>query len=108
MTTFIIRKSSASVSGVDFTTYQLGKISLKALAGTNRAIVFGLQGLPSLTYRIQATTNLGSQSVWTDVATNVAGADGTLYLTNYLAGTNLFTGTNATNFPRRYFRAVAP
>ena len=48
-------------------------------------------------YRIQASTNLADSAAWTD-------------LTNFTAGSGLFTFTDqsSTNYPTRFYRAVSP
>jgi bacillopeptidase F (M6 metalloprotease family) len=56
---------------------------------------FGFTSFSNLTWRIDASTNLVS---WLPVFTNTAGAGGTLQFTDVLA----------TNFPRRFYRAVFP
>lgn len=61
---------------------------------TNGSRVYELTGQPGFEYRAQASTNLVD---WTDVAI--------LANTN---GTVRFYDTNATNYPARFYRAVAP
>jgi len=46
---------------------------------------------------IQATTNLGDLSAWTTIATNPP-----------TSSTYIFTDTNASLFPTRYYRVVSP
>jgi hypothetical protein len=54
-------------------------------------------GTPGATYLIQATTSLGNASSWVTISTSVAGTNG------------LFSciDTNASNYPSRFYRAVA-
>ena len=72
--------------------------------GTNtNTLSLSFLGIPNFTYRIQAATNFSTNpAVWTNLATNVSGSTGLVSFSYSLAGTNL------TNFPRRYFRAVTP
>lgn len=82
--------------------------------GTNTNTLFmSFAGIPSLpnaspvgysfNYIIQAATNLSTNPVvWTNLATNNSGSNGIIPFSYSLSGTNL------TNFPRRFFRAVIP
>jgi hypothetical protein len=55
-------------------------------------------GLPGLTHRVWATTNILSPASWQFISTNQAGADGSWQ----------FTDTNAPNYPSRFYRASLP
>ena len=79
--------------------------------GTNtNTFVISFAGIPSnptaspaysYNYIIQATTNLSTNPiVWTNLATNNSGSNGIIPFSYSLSGTNL------TNFQRRFFRAV--
>ena len=64
----------------------------------NGSVSLHCQGLPGLTHRVWATTNLQSPPSWQFISTNVAGADGSWQVTD----------TNAPNFPSRFYRASLP
>lgn len=64
----------------------------------NGSVTLLCRGLPGLTHRVWATTNLSSSSSWQFISTNQAGADGSWQ----------FTDTNATNYPSRFYRASLP
>ncbi len=57
---------------------------------------FSVQASAVQTTLIQATANLGNPNSWTTIATNPPGS------------TFIFTDTNASQFPTRYYRVVSP
>jgi hypothetical protein len=64
----------------------------------NGSVSLLCQGIPGLTHRVWATTNLSSPASWQFVSTNVAGADGSWQ----------YIDTNAPNYPSRFYRASLP
>ena len=64
----------------------------------NGSLTLSCQGMPGLTHRIWATSNLSPPASWQYVSTNLAAADGTWQ----------FTDTNTATFSSRFYRASLP
>jgi len=67
------------------------------LAFSNGMLQLGGSGFPTLPYRVQVNTNLGSTN-WITIATNYADSNGNLN----------FTDTNAASQPSQFYRIVTP
>jgi len=61
------------------------------------SITLQFAGIPNYTYWVEATTNLVTP-VWVPISTNTAGPNGQW----------IFTDTNATNYPSRFYRTQKP
>ncbi len=68
-----------------------------ALAYSNGMVQLSGSGYPTLSFRVQASTNLASTN-WPTIGTATAGANGAL----------VFTDTNAINQPMEFYRLVTP
>lgn len=93
------------VTGLLFkATNATGTITNTSGASTNtNSYNLTFTGIPGFNYIIQAATNLSTNSiVWTNLITNVAATNG-VFSFNYT-----LTGTNITNYPKQFFRAVPP
>jgi len=78
-----------------FTTPQPGFMVSPAQTLKSNGFQFSLNTIPDTTWRIDTSTNLSS---WRPLLTNLAGPSGTLQFTDLLA----------TNYLRRFYRAVLP
>jgi hypothetical protein len=65
---------------------------------TVNSFQFTLHTVAKTTWRIDASTNLANVSSWWPLLTNMADSSGTIQFTDLLA----------TNYPRRFYRAVLP
>jgi hypothetical protein len=68
------------------------------IRNANGSVNLYCRGMPGLTHRLLAGTNLAQISSWSFIATNLAGADGSWQ----------FTDTNAANYALRFYRASLP
>jgi len=68
------------------------------LLTSSHSFQFSFHTLSNTTWRIDASTNLNAATNWLPIFTNTAGTNGTLQFTDLLA----------TNYPRRFYRAVLP
>jgi hypothetical protein len=71
---------------------------LTNLLASSHSFQFSFHTLSNTTWRIDAATNLNAATNWLPIFTNTAGTSGTLQFTDLLA----------TNYLRRFYRAVLP
>jgi hypothetical protein len=69
------------------------------VSGANGSVILSFVGLPNVTTRIWATTNLALPASWRLISTNT---------TTSASGTWQFTDTSATNYPARFYRFSTP
>lgn len=84
-----------SATNAGFTGITTNRPAVNSFQMTNHAMVLSVSGVSNLTYLIQASTNLTN---WTTIGTNNSGTNGVFKFTNIIS----------TNFPKRFYRAVAP
>lgn len=82
--------TAAEVPGVNFTANQV----TIALTVTNRQAQVSGVGLPTRSYQVQASTNVGAASAWQALTTVVAGTNGNFQ----------YLDRAATNLPSRFYR----
>ena len=82
--------TAAEVAGVNFTA---NRVTI-ALTMTNRQAQVSGVGLPTRSYQVQASTNVGAASAWQALTTVVAGTNGTFQ----------YLDRAATNLPSRVYR----
>ena len=84
------------ISNVTTTTNPPPQIT-GVMANANGSLVMNFSGAANTTFRLLATTNLAPAN-WVSISTNISNGSGAWSCTNF----------DQTNFPQRFYRAVAP